>query len=140
MKFKKILLTSAVTVLTISGAITAKNFVYANSDTNEITVESQIKETPINPTIGQAIKEFSTLKEFNNHFQGELMDEQWMVPDLSSLGSEDGDITHGWTISPSREASLKNLIQDENGNEMNQIEGASVKDIRQALSERDSNQ
>ncbi len=139
MKVKKLLLTSAITLVTFSGAMTAKNFVFAD-DSNTIKVETQGKETSINLTVKQAMQEFSSLQEFNDGFHGELTDDQWMVADLSSVGIEDGGKTLGWTISPSREASLQNIILDENGNEMKQIEGASVKDIRQALSERDATQ
>lgn len=104
---------------------------YANTGNQQV-----ISKVKTETALEVALKEFSSLEDFNNKFSDFAEDESWIVPDMSSLGSEDGGKTHGWLISPSEEDFLQGEVLQEESQDY--IEGASVADVRQALAERDS--
>lgn len=136
MKLKNKLVGLGIGVALTSGIIislpklTELSKVYANTGSQQET-----NSTKKQSALKVALLEFSSLEDFNNRF-GEESDGQWMIPDLSSRGSEDGGKTHGWTITASEEVALKEASMQEEP--QNEIEGASVSDIRKALYERDA--
>jgi hypothetical protein len=136
MKFKNKIIGLGVGVVLTSGLIIAipklhtLSKVHANTETQQMT-----NQRNTNPTVKLALQEFLNLEDFNKQFSEEA-DERWLVPDLSSLGSEDGGRTHGWTITASKEVFLQETMLQEEPQEY--IDGASVGDIRKALIERDA--
>lgn len=104
--------------------------VYANTGSQQV-----ISKVKTETALEVALKEFFSLEDFNDKFSDFAEDESWIVPDMSSLGSEDGGKTHGWLISPSEEDFLQGEVLQEESQDY--IEGARVADIRQALADRD---
>ena len=136
MKLKNKLVGLGIGVVLTSGIIislpklTELSKVYANTGSQQ-----EINSIKSQSALDVALLEFYSLEDFNNRF-GDESGEKWMIPDLSSHGSEDGGKTHGWIITDSEEVALKEASMQEEP--QNEIKGASVNDIRQALSERDS--
>jgi hypothetical protein len=90
-----------------------------------------------------ALQEFESLEAFNARFSpDDTPDVNWLIPDTSEMGSEDGGKTHGWTSFPSKEEADDSEITDTETGEVTAVisakDGATAGEIRQILSERDA--
>lgn len=103
---------------------------YANTENQQVNNKVKTKTA-----LEVALKEFSSLESFNHRF-GDESGENWMIPDLSSHGSEDSGKTHGWIVATSEKVALEESAMQEEPPE--EIKGASVNEIRKALADRDS--
>lgn len=157
---KRVILSCGAIAILSSGILIANNFVQASSKnyeqvktTNKAKVPAKVLKTSENNlAIKTALHDFSNLNEFNKYFENsnmgnkfvdgnELLDDQWMIPDLSNLGSEDGGKSHSWSISLSKEQATEQEKAQMKNKEMvmKTSDGASVKEIRKALVDRDNN-
>ncbi len=139
MKANKILLGASLSTLLVSGVLITKNITHA--DNTNVNHESQLSSNELekkqkhNETIDVALRDFSSLKKFNDYFNNNnLSNENWLIPDLSTEGTQDSGKTHGWAISQTEESAKEYLKRNEEV--VKNI--ASVKDIRAALAERDA--
>ncbi|EKF50408.1 hypothetical protein [Lactococcus garvieae] len=116
-----------------------------------VTQQSSQKpqDKPENLAIKTALNDFASLDEFNAQFSpvednmtaSFTPDEQWMIPDLSDVGSNDGGKTHGWTGARTKEEAQDTDVTDMNTGKVvytfKVSDGASAGEIRKALAERD---
>lgn len=115
-------------------------------DIRKALAERDAKE---NPAIKTALHDYASLEEFNAKFSPVedsvtaiyTPDEQWMIPDLSDVGSNDGGKTHGWTGARTKEEAKDSDVTDMKTGKVvytfKVSDGASAGAIREALSERD---
>lgn len=141
---KKIALTSIVVcIVAITGLYTFSSHNKVNNVKAQITDQSESKNKVENQNLALkiALNDFKNLDEFNTKFF-DTPDEAWMVPDVSSEGSMDGGKSHGWTTSPTKElATDSNIVDNNTGEVVDTIktsDGATAKEIRKALAERDN--
>ena len=141
---KKIGLTSIVVcIVGIAGFYAFSSYGKVNDVKAQTTAQtkSKIKVEKQNLALKTALNDFKTLDEFNAKFF-DTPDEAWMVPDVSSEGSMDGGKSHGWTTSPNKELATDSNVIDNNTGEvvdtMKASDGATAKEIRKALAERDN--
>lgn len=141
---KKTLLASlAVGIIGISGFYVFSSHDKANDVKAQVTAQAvpEAKVKKQNLALETAFNDFKSLDEFNTKFF-DVSDESWMVPDVSSEGSMDGGKSHGWTTSPTKELATDSNIVDNNTGEvvdtMRTSDGATAKEIRKALAERDA--
>lgn len=84
------------------------------------------------------------MEAFNARFSpDDTPDVNWLIPDTSKMGSEDGGKTHGWTSFLPKEEADYSEIKDTETCEVTAVisakDGATAGEIRQILSERDAN-
>lgn len=149
MKINKIILTAGLSVLVFSGILVTKNITQAdNTSTNSKVQVSEKLDEKENVAIKTALHDYASLEEFNKRFSptgdtetaSDTPDEQWMIPDLSDVGSNDNGKTHGWTTFVTKEQAEDNDVVDETGKVVYTFkvsDGASAGAIREALAERD---
>lgn len=106
----------------------------ARSETSNVVKISSVKE---NPTIQAILKKYKTQQEFENFFKlaDPNLDDKFIIADDTKGGD------NGWVIL-SKNSTEGEQVRDQNGKIINSYKvgdsrGAWVKDIRQALSERD---
>ncbi|UYT10344.1 hypothetical protein [Lactococcus garvieae] len=104
-------------------------------------VQEESQNEKKNLAIEVALHDFTNLEEFNTTFF-DTPDNSWMVPDVSSEGSNDGGNSHGWSIMPSQElAEDSNIVDDDTGKTVYTLkasDGSTAGEIREALAKRDS--
>ncbi|WP_285142109.1 hypothetical protein [Lactococcus petauri] len=117
-------------------------------ETKQSTQETA--EKPENLAIKTALHDYASLEEFNARFSpvedsmtaSYTPDEQWMIPDLSDVGSSDDGKSHGWTGFRTKAEAQDSDVTDMNTGKVvytfKVSDGASAGEIRKALAERDN--
>lgn len=141
-----------ITTIAIVGAVSvglSTNLLLQNKNDN-VKAQTAPQTKQENLAIKTALHDYASLEEFNARFSpvedsmtaSYTPDEQWMIPDLSDVGSSDDGKSHGWTG-----FRTKAEAQDSDVTDMNTLkvvytfkvsDGASAGEIRKALAERDN--